>query len=121
MWKPVLDFDDYFNGESVNGTDLMVWIQSGTYHVPHAEDAPVTPTTSGNNAGFVLQVRAAGRRLRVGQGGVRCRVGLRSWPCRSCAALKSSSLDSSRPPHALPPLLRNGQHQLPTKALQLLR
>lgn len=55
MYDPVLDFDTYFDGESVNGTDLVAWVVSGTYHFPHSEDVPVTPTTSGNAAGFILQ------------------------------------------------------------------
>jgi len=51
---PALNFDSYLNDENIVGEDLVLWVTSGTYHIPHSEDAPVTPTTHGNKAGFTL-------------------------------------------------------------------
>ena len=51
---PALDFDTYLDDEGIVGEDLVLWITSGTYHIPHSEDIPVTPTTHGNRAGFTL-------------------------------------------------------------------
>lgn len=50
---PVIRLEDFVNGESVRNQDIVAWVSAGLYHVPSAEDAPVTPTT-GNLIGFSL-------------------------------------------------------------------
>ncbi|KAF8324260.1 copper amine oxidase [Cantharellus anzutake] len=39
---PPVDFDLYFDGESLDQEDLVVWINLGTHHFPSAEDSPNT-------------------------------------------------------------------------------
>ena len=44
-WNPVLDFEDYINGDSLVDEDLVAWVTMGTHHIPGTEDVPSTPTT----------------------------------------------------------------------------
>jgi len=50
---PVIRLENFVNGESVRNQDIVAWVSAGLYHIPAAEDAPVTPTT-GNAIGFSL-------------------------------------------------------------------
>jgi len=34
------NLDDYVNGESINGQDIVVWVGVSFYHMPRSEDAP---------------------------------------------------------------------------------
>lgn len=43
----------FVNGESARNADLVAWVNSGLYHIPVSEDAPVTPTMY-NHLGFLL-------------------------------------------------------------------
>jgi Cu2+-containing amine oxidase len=52
--SPPTCLTDYIDGESIRRKDLVVWINSGLYHVPMAEDAPVTPASGHNQLGFSL-------------------------------------------------------------------
>eukprot|EP00775_Hariotina_reticulata_P012327 gene12327-12462_t len=51
--NPSTSLTDYVNGENIRNQDIVVWVNSGLYHIPVSEDAPVTPTT-GNLLGFAL-------------------------------------------------------------------
>lgn len=51
--NPSTSLLDYINGENIRNQDVVVWVNSGLYHIPIAEDAPVTPTT-GNMLSFTL-------------------------------------------------------------------
>ncbi|KAI5475104.1 hypothetical protein MNV49_001929 [Pseudohyphozyma bogoriensis] len=42
--KPAVNFDSFFNDESVDQKDLVLWMNLGTHHVPRAEDSPNTLT-----------------------------------------------------------------------------
>jgi primary-amine oxidase len=41
-WKPQQDFAKFFDNESVDGEDLVVWFNLGMHHFTRAEDVPVT-------------------------------------------------------------------------------
>ncbi|KAL7623325.1 hypothetical protein AAE478_007006 [Parahypoxylon ruwenzoriense] len=41
-WAPQQDFDRFFDGESVEGEDLVVWFNLGMHHFTRSEDVPVT-------------------------------------------------------------------------------
>lgn len=46
-FDPVLDFSRYLeDNDTIVDTDLVVWVTSGIYHIPHAEDVPSISTTS---------------------------------------------------------------------------
>uniref|UniRef100_A0A383VT45 Amine oxidase n=1 Tax=Tetradesmus obliquus TaxID=3088 RepID=A0A383VT45_TETOB len=51
--NPSTSLTDYVDGEPLRNQDVVVWVNSGLYHIPVAEDAPVT-TTTGNSLGFSL-------------------------------------------------------------------
>lgn len=51
--NPSTSLTDYVDGEGLRNTDVVVWVNSGLYHVPVSEDAPVT-TTTGNMLSFSL-------------------------------------------------------------------
>lgn len=51
--NPSTSVTEYVNGEGIKNQDVVVWVNSGLYHVPVAEDAPVT-TTTGNMLSFSL-------------------------------------------------------------------
>lgn len=44
-WDPVLDFEDFIDGENLVDEDLVAWVTIGTHHIPGTEDLPTTPTT----------------------------------------------------------------------------
>lgn len=52
--NPPNSLTEYVDGESIRQKDLVVWVNSGLYHVPLAEDAPVTPSSGHNALGFSL-------------------------------------------------------------------
>lgn len=52
--SPPTCLTNYIDGDSIRRKDLVVWINSGLYHVPMAEDAPVTPASGHNQLGFSL-------------------------------------------------------------------
>lgn len=41
-WKPQQDFNKFFDKESVDGQDLVIWFNLGMHHFTRAEDVPVT-------------------------------------------------------------------------------
>ncbi|KAF2634788.1 amine oxidase catalytic domain-containing protein [Massarina eburnea CBS 473.64] len=41
-WKPQQDFSKFFDGESVDGEDLVLWFNLGMHHFTRSEDVPVT-------------------------------------------------------------------------------
>ncbi|WWC69058.1 uncharacterized protein I206_102994 [Kwoniella pini CBS 10737] len=42
--KPTVNFYKFFDGESLDQEDLVVWLNLGTHHIPRAEDSPQTLT-----------------------------------------------------------------------------
>lgn len=53
---PLVTLDDYLNKESINKQDIVVWANIGTYHIPSAEDDPVTHTLGNTNSLLLLPV-----------------------------------------------------------------
>ena len=46
-YDPVVDFSRFVeDNDTIVDTDLIVWLTSGVYHIPHAEDVPSTSTTT---------------------------------------------------------------------------
>ena len=46
-YDPVLDFSRYLDdNDTIVDADLITWLTTGMYHVPHAEDVPSTATTA---------------------------------------------------------------------------
>ncbi|KAL1954010.1 hypothetical protein VTO42DRAFT_1831 [Malbranchea cinnamomea] len=41
-WKPQQDFSKFFDGESLDQEDLVVWVNMGMHHFTRAEDVPMT-------------------------------------------------------------------------------
>ncbi|KAJ7032822.1 copper amine oxidase [Mycena alexandri] len=50
---PIIDFDQFFNDENLNQTDIVVWINLGMHHVPHTGDMPNTVFTTAQSA-FII-------------------------------------------------------------------
>jgi primary-amine oxidase len=44
--NPPINFDHFFNGESLTQTDLVVWFNLGMHHLPHTGDLPNTVFTT---------------------------------------------------------------------------
>lgn len=44
--NPMINFDDFFNGESLMQEDLVTWINLGMHHLPHTGDLPFTLFTT---------------------------------------------------------------------------
>ncbi|KAJ8502416.1 hypothetical protein ONZ45_g11781 [Pleurotus djamor] len=44
--KPAVDFHQFFDGENITQEDLVAWVNLGTHHLPQAEDAPNTRTST---------------------------------------------------------------------------
>lgn len=51
--KPTVDFHSFFNGENLNQSDLVAWINIGMHHLPQAEDSPTTKTNIAQSS-FIL-------------------------------------------------------------------
>ncbi|KAL4959101.1 copper amine oxidase [Aspergillus stella-maris] len=47
--NPPVDFRSFFDGESLNQTDLVVWLNLGMHHVPHTGDLPNTVFTTAHS------------------------------------------------------------------------
>lgn len=47
---PPIDFNNYFNGESLDQEDLVVWFNLGMHHMPHTGDLPNTVFTTAHSA-----------------------------------------------------------------------
>ncbi|KAL4785483.1 copper amine oxidase [Aspergillus varians] len=47
--NPPVDFRHFFNSESLNQTDLVVWLNLGMHHVPHTGDLPNTVFTTAHS------------------------------------------------------------------------
>ncbi|KAL4749209.1 hypothetical protein BDW72DRAFT_195030 [Aspergillus terricola var. indicus] len=47
--NPPVDFSTFFNGESLNQSDLVVWLNLGMHHVPHTGDLPNTVFTTAHS------------------------------------------------------------------------
>lgn len=47
---PPVDFSSYFNGESLDQTDLVMWLNLGMHHVPHTGDLPNTVFTTAHSS-----------------------------------------------------------------------
>lgn len=46
-YDPVVDFSRFMeDNDTIVDTDLIVWVTSGVYHIPHAEDVPSTTTAT---------------------------------------------------------------------------
>ncbi|KAG2012930.1 copper amine oxidase [Coprinopsis cinerea AmutBmut pab1-1] len=50
---PPVDFDKFFDGDSIDQEDLVLWINIGAHHLPHAEDSPNTKTNVASSS-FML-------------------------------------------------------------------
>ncbi|KAF1812382.1 membrane copper amine oxidase [Eremomyces bilateralis CBS 781.70] len=48
--NPPVDFDDFFDGESLEQEDLVVWFNLGMHHVPHTGDLPNTVMTNAHSS-----------------------------------------------------------------------
>ena len=46
VFDPPVDFDAFFDGESLRNEDLVLWINLGMHHVPHSGDLPNTVMTT---------------------------------------------------------------------------
>ncbi|PYH71223.1 membrane copper amine oxidase [Aspergillus vadensis CBS 113365] len=46
VYNPVINFDEYFDGEYFNQTDLVVWVNLAIHHVPSTGDLPNTVMTT---------------------------------------------------------------------------
>lgn len=49
VFDPPINFDHFFDGESLNQTDLVVWFNLGMHHVPHTGDLPNTVFTTAHS------------------------------------------------------------------------
>ncbi|CAI6089956.1 unnamed protein product [Clonostachys chloroleuca] len=47
--NPPVDFNKFFDGENLNQTDLVVWLNLGMHHVPHTGDLPTTVFTTAHS------------------------------------------------------------------------
>ncbi|KAE8449302.1 hypothetical protein EG329_008203 [Mollisiaceae sp. DMI_Dod_QoI] len=47
--NPPINFDDFFNSESLEQEDLVVWANVGMHHVPHTGDLPNTVFTTAHS------------------------------------------------------------------------
>ncbi|KAF7290310.1 Amine oxidase [Mycena chlorophos] len=51
--NPIIDFSKYFDGENLNQTDIVLWVNLGMHHVPHTGDLPNTVFTYAQSAFLV--------------------------------------------------------------------
>ena len=47
--NPPVNFDEFFNGENLTQTDLVLWLNLGMHHVPHTGDLPNTVFTTAHS------------------------------------------------------------------------
>lgn len=47
---PPINFDRFFDGESLNQTDLVAWVNLGMHHIPNTADLPNTVVTSSHSS-----------------------------------------------------------------------
>ncbi|KAH7144289.1 copper amine oxidase [Dactylonectria estremocensis] len=47
--NPPVDFSKFFDGESLNQTDLVLWLNLGMHHVPNTGDLPTTVFTTAHS------------------------------------------------------------------------
>ncbi|KAJ7479846.1 copper amine oxidase [Mycena latifolia] len=50
---PLIDFEAFLNSESLNQTDIVLWLNLGMHHVPHTGDIPTTVFTTAQSA-FII-------------------------------------------------------------------
>ncbi|KAI5363237.1 putative copper amine oxidase [Septoria linicola] len=50
IYNPPVDFDKFFDGESLEQEDLVVWFNLGMHHVPHTGDLPNTVFASAHSS-----------------------------------------------------------------------
>ena len=43
---PMINFDKFFDGESLVQEDLVIWLNLGMHHLPHTGDLPFTLFTT---------------------------------------------------------------------------
>lgn len=48
--NPMINFDEFFDGESLEQEDLVVWFNLGMHHLPHTGDLPNTVFTTAHSA-----------------------------------------------------------------------
>ncbi|TWU71601.1 hypothetical protein ED733_003204 [Metarhizium rileyi] len=51
---PMIDFAKFFDGESLDQEDLVLWFNLGMHHAPHTGDLPNTISTSAHSA-FIIE------------------------------------------------------------------
>ncbi|PYI16855.1 putative membrane copper amine oxidase [Aspergillus violaceofuscus CBS 115571] len=49
IYDPPVNFAEFFDGESLHQTDLVVWLNLGMHHVPHTGDLPNTVFTTAHS------------------------------------------------------------------------
>ena len=49
VFDPPVNFEKFFDGESLNQEDLVVWLNLGMHHVPHTGDLPNTVFTTAHS------------------------------------------------------------------------
>lgn len=49
VYDPPVNFEKFFDGESLNQTDLVLWFNLGMHHVPHTGDLPNTVFTTAHS------------------------------------------------------------------------
>ena len=50
MENPKVNFDEFFDGESLLQEDLVLWLNLGMHHIPHTGDLPNTVFTTARTA-----------------------------------------------------------------------
>jgi primary-amine oxidase len=50
VYNPLINFDNFFDGESLEQEDLVLWFNLGMHHIPHTGDLPNTVFTTAHSA-----------------------------------------------------------------------
>lgn len=50
VYNPLVNFDDFFDGDSLQQEDLVLWFNLGMHHIPHTGDLPNTVFTTAHSA-----------------------------------------------------------------------
>lgn len=50
IYDPMINFNDFFDGESLQQEDLVVWLNLGMHHLPHTGDLPNTVFTTAHSS-----------------------------------------------------------------------